>query len=472
MPSFAKDPVLTRRAAVQRTVFAATATAAADSETTVEPREIDDLLVNPGLGFETFHCFNGDREVRNYPACSIAYFRFYWDQLEPEENQYAFGLIDELLAKARARGQDLALRFMAMDTVPKTPTWYRNKGGIHKYMAKRGRRPGTQTLAEEFETSAPDFNSPYFFERQEALVQAFARRFNGHPDLLRMEIGSIGRWGEWHTSGTPVPMPTEENALRAIDWYFKYWDRTPLVMLIGYVPGLRHAVANGAGWRADSLGDYGHFRDTWSHMIDYYPKLLQTQGAQAAWKRGMVTFEPPGTMEDLERYVPSKGGGYDAMWKQALEWGASSFNGKSQPIPDSQVAPMLRFLRRCGYRLVLRSLTHSKTARSGGTLGLRMEWDNIGVAPPYRAYVLAVRLKRASGNPVVLETDAKLTTWLPGRHRLARRVPLPDSLPIGEYQLAVGVLDPHYREPEVKLAIAGMGADRWYTLSSVKITKT
>ena len=119
MPSFAKDPVLTRRAAVQRIVFAATATAAADSETTVEPREIDDLLVNPGLGFETFHCFNGDREVRNYPACSIAYFRFYWDQLEPEENQYAFGLIDELLAKARARGQDLALRFMAMFLDPR-----------------------------------------------------------------------------------------------------------------------------------------------------------------------------------------------------------------------------------------------------------------------------------------------------------------------------------------------------------------
>jgi len=93
----------------------------------VKPRELDEVLVNPGIGFETGGCFNGDRKVRNYPVCSIAYFRFYWDRLEPEEGRYAFDLIEQLLTKARERGQDLALRFMPMDTDPKAPAWFRAK---------------------------------------------------------------------------------------------------------------------------------------------------------------------------------------------------------------------------------------------------------------------------------------------------------------------------------------------------------
>src|SRR4030042_6104472 len=76
----------------------------------VEPEVTDEVLVNPGMGFETFHSFNGDGQnmwAENYPECSIAYFRFYWDKLEPQEGRYNFELIDSLLEKAQERGQDL-----------------------------------------------------------------------------------------------------------------------------------------------------------------------------------------------------------------------------------------------------------------------------------------------------------------------------------------------------------------------------
>ncbi|MFZ5501427.1 MAG: beta-galactosidase, partial [Candidatus Micrarchaeota archaeon] len=329
----------------------------------VQPKEIDDILVNPGIGFETFHRFNGDKEVRNYPMCSIAYFRFYWDQVEPEEGRYAFDKIEALLEKAREHGQDLALRFAPMDTDPHVPAGYRAKAKGFSFATKH---PSWHPKAgQEAQTWAPDFNDPYFLARQEALVQAFGERFNGHPDLIRMDIGSMGRWGEWHTSETPVPMPTEENALKVIDWYLKYWNKTPLSMLIGYVPGLRYAVKKGAGWRADSLGDYGHWGDKWCHMVNSYPRRLAEADAFEAWRRGPVTFEPPGTMEDLERYVPTKGRGYGRMWDQALAWGASSYNAKSNPIPDVQVGPMNRFLKRCGYRFVLRSLQHEAMTQVG-----------------------------------------------------------------------------------------------------------
>jgi len=82
-----------------------------DDYKVIEPEATDEILVNPGMGFETFHSFNyDDRSTRleYYPKCSIAYFRFYWDALEPKEGNYNFGLIDSMLDKGRQNGQDLA----------------------------------------------------------------------------------------------------------------------------------------------------------------------------------------------------------------------------------------------------------------------------------------------------------------------------------------------------------------------------
>ena len=51
----------------------------------ITPREIDDVLVNPGMGFETAGVLGKGRKIRNYPVCSIAYSRFYWDELSPRK---------------------------------------------------------------------------------------------------------------------------------------------------------------------------------------------------------------------------------------------------------------------------------------------------------------------------------------------------------------------------------------------------
>jgi len=84
------------------------------------------------MGFEIFHSFNSDERntrLEYYSKCSIAYFRFYWDTLEPEEGKYNFDLIDSLLDKGRQNGQDLALRFMerlsSMPTIPYGAVYFR-----------------------------------------------------------------------------------------------------------------------------------------------------------------------------------------------------------------------------------------------------------------------------------------------------------------------------------------------------------
>ena len=47
--------------------------------TTVTPREIDDVLYNPGIGFADFHFGFGDPpSLDEYPRQTVAYFRWAW----------------------------------------------------------------------------------------------------------------------------------------------------------------------------------------------------------------------------------------------------------------------------------------------------------------------------------------------------------------------------------------------------------
>jgi len=98
----------------------------------VRPEEIEDVLINPGIGFMTFQRFNGDDlnqgkgwtegypivyqdfdgnlENQDHTMTTIAYFRVYWKFIEPEKGKYRWDLIDHALRTARERNQTLMLR--------------------------------------------------------------------------------------------------------------------------------------------------------------------------------------------------------------------------------------------------------------------------------------------------------------------------------------------------------------------------
>jgi hypothetical protein len=103
-----------------------------DHLTIIKPREINDVLTNPGMGFMTFQRFNGDNLNEgagwtegfpidyqsfdgkltniNHPATTIAYWRIYWKFLEPEMGKFRWDMLDKALEVARSRGQSLQLR--------------------------------------------------------------------------------------------------------------------------------------------------------------------------------------------------------------------------------------------------------------------------------------------------------------------------------------------------------------------------
>ena len=433
--------------------------AQAELTVTVHPKEIRDVLYNPGMGLADFHFgFEHPPSADEYPRQTVAYFRWSWSTLEPEEGQYAFDFVDRIISQAKAKGETLAFRMMT-EYKAGSPGWLLHKG-IGSVAVDGG--------------IFPDYNNPIFLQYHEKLIKAFGERYAGSPDIDHVDIGSVGCWGEWNMAccqGVEAQckqyFPAEDNQIKITEWYLKYFSGTPLVMLHG--GQLKYAVSRGAGWRADCFGDYGLFGPTWNHMEHAYPPVLQDPVIERAWKNAPVQFEVCGVMKNWH----DRGFDIDLILAKGLEWHVSVLNAKSSPIPSEWRSRVDEFLTKIGYRFVLRQMTHATETRPGGKLSLRSQWENVGVAPIYHEWPLAYRLRSAEDQVVAQwVSTAQLRRWLPGaQHEVGDAVTLPEGILEGSYALDVAILDQRARAPFVDLAISGKRPDRWYPISTVLIRR-
>ncbi|MBN2289939.1 MAG: DUF4832 domain-containing protein [Candidatus Glassbacteria bacterium] len=425
-------------------------------EVVVEPVQTDDFLLNPLRGFESKHCFNDwiGRGVPRHPLCGTAQFRWYWDELEPQDGNIRFGMIDSMIARAVENGQKINIRVMCQNGVQHVPQWLRDAGAGGSYYSDGG---GWQ----------PDYGDPVFLERHERLVKALAGRYDGHPAVDFVDIGSIGRWGEWHSSETGLNMPTDSIQKIIIDFYLDNFEETPLIALIGDDFAMQYQVENGTGWRADCLGDMGGFSSGWNHMEDFYQQALDASGANEVWKHAPVVFETCWTIQ----YWYDRHWDLDYILSEALRWHVSIMNNGNEPVPEAWWPAVQEFEKKMGYRFVLRKLKHPSFAEAGDTLSCELLWENRGVAPCYLSHPLAYELRPAAGDTswVVEDPRADITGWLPGEFEIHSGVVLPEEIPPGEYELGLALLDPADRKPRIRLAVEGRDTDGWYRLSRLRV---
>ena len=442
---------------------------------TVRPAEIDDVLVNPGIGFMTFQRFNGDAlnegvrwtegypiayqefkgslENKDHPPTSIAYFRVYWKFVEPSQGKFNWEMLDHALATARSRKQTLMLRIAPYGTNKDNdvPDWYR---------AMMGDESQNKMIAK-WRTDPED---PRYAKHFGAMIRAVASRYDGHPDLESVDLAIVGAWGE----GAGSAQLSEPTRRALVDAYVEGFEKTPLVQLLTDEKTNGYALSRrDVGWRVDCLGDVGGFGNgQWTHMYDYYPQGIINFGMKDAWKTAPVSLEVCWVMQTWK----DKGWDVDYMIDQSLKWHISSFNGKSSAVPAAWKPHVDRWLKKMGYRFVLRKLTYPEAVAPQGKLAYTTWWENKGVAPCYKQWPFAFRLKNGARTEVFL-TEADIRKWLPGDNLHDGAVFLPADMPPGEYELAVALVDPQTRAPKVKLAIAGATEDGWYPMGKLKVAK-
>ncbi|ACT08359.1 conserved hypothetical protein [Dickeya chrysanthemi Ech1591] len=442
------------------------------SMTTVTPRGLSGPLTNPGTGVASFNRGNGTvLSSADYPDTGIEYDRFYWSELEPVEGQYNFQLVDAVFDQARQHqpAMNVGLRFMALDepaSGSKIPDWLIQKGIKGEWTPDK-------------KTFVPDWDDPVFIEYSQRLLNAFGRRYDGNSNLAYIDIGLVGSWGEWHNSNFPTITPllkryTSPQLNTYVNMYFSAFPNSPKVMLINGGDSLAYAVKHGAGWRADCWGDWHNFSATWSHMNDDYPQWLKNAAAiypdfNAAWQRSPVSLEICGYMSEwqsIQHYTREQ---VQATFDWALAQHASTINLKSRIVPAEYRDIVDNALTKLGYRFRLASLTHESELVMGQSLTLSSQWFNDGVAPIYLKYDVAYRLVNETNSVMVMEkTAADIRTWLPGQYTVNCQLSIPESLPAGQYNIDVAMLDKK-GVSRINLANEGKQADGWYRVSTVMV---
>ncbi len=181
-----------------------------EGDVTVRPARLDGVLVNPGIGFASFHfgwwcnlppitftaaeCAKRIKKhwPENYPQAGTAYFRWHWRDLEPARGKIRFDLIDRTLQSANAAGMTLGFRVMTVkDGKAGVPDWLLKP----PYSAKGTYRPGSAGP-----THWPDYRDKTYLAEHARFLSALGKRYDAHPALDHVDIGTVGCWGEWNTA--------------------------------------------------------------------------------------------------------------------------------------------------------------------------------------------------------------------------------------------------------------------------------
>jgi hypothetical protein len=443
------------------------------------PTESFEYFRNPHKGCATFQHFAGDPlfdgttwseegptefPPRQYPdvtpgylPSTVAYCRWFWRRFQPAKDTFDWTLIDQALQTAHERGQTLQVRLMPYGSArqPCVPDWYRDVA------------PVIPTETKGTTLTTPDHCSDEFFHWWGRVVGEFAARYDGHPDLESFDISHIGPWGEG------AAYCSDDAIQRMAEHYVSCFRKTPLLAMVGGHQ-MRYAVSLGTGWRCDCFGDQrergrGEVPHSlcWAHTFDAYPWQVAENGATDAWKNGPVVFETCGVPLGWYR---QKAWPYDLDFnlRQGLKYHGSIFMPKSTRIPDEWQKPILDWCRSLGYRFVLRQARYSLNLTRSQPFDCDLWIENVGVAPLYHPYRLALRVVQ-DGLEHIVELETNLKTWLPGDICLRNQLPVPGGLKPGPAMLSAGIVKPGGKTPAIRFAVNEQDPNGWVDLGKVTV---
>jgi hypothetical protein len=425
------------------------------------------VLKNPHKGWYHHLLDNGvhkyaiedDSIFASFPGMDHLYLRLAWSFLEPREGEFNWHYIDGVVEKYVPQGYNISFRISCSETgrYPDsvgeelegvqyaTPGWVRKAGAEGTVVQTLG--------SEKHLTWVPKWDDPVFLEKLDQFHKAFAARYDGQPWVIYVDIGSIGDWGEGHTSFTTRVPPTAAEVKANMDIYLNNYKKTQIVVCDGYFTVgkskdeeqqlYQYAVSHGMTIRDDSpLVDYyvRNHLDTWTvtqpHFYDPLylskPIVFELQHYHIVKRDGNWLGKSGAEM------IPAYGYSGAYIMRKAIETMRATYIGyhgyaeewlADNPDLTNELANL------CGYwYFPVRSFFPSTLDRDENVFSI--EWLNKGVAPAYKPFDLLLRFESENPNESfeLLPEGSGNRNWLPGVHETEiYQVGIPPDIKKGKY---------------------------------------
>ena len=417
-------------------------------------REVDTLFANPGQGWMSQQ--RRPRGETRFP-CSVVYIRFNWAEAEPEEGKYNWNLIDDVIAAWKPQGAAVSLRVMTCNAHSvgyyTSPKWLFDAGCKSREYLRGGDDPTSG--GKRIPRIEPDYSDPIYLEKHGAFLRAMGKRYDGSPDVEFLDIGSYGIWGEWHTEN-PAPVAVRK---RIVDLYLQSFRKTPLVFMSDDAEVLKYALAHGTGFRRDGVGSPWHEKN-WIGSKKY----ADVDTMADTWKRAPIVFEWFGNYD----YLQSRQWSFEAAVNFMLNNHVTLINDNFGRVPPEAMPQLEKLARLAGARFALRELIYDSTVKRGASMKLQMIWANTGVGKLHRSYALELYLLNSKGESIITcRSKADPRTWLPGVYSVNESMQIPATLGVGEYSLAVALVNTTSQGRPFRLAIDAPESNGRYNLSKV-----
>ena len=505
------------------TAALALASAVSAANVTVRPKATDEALINPGMGWVFYKYSNRiwaygvntptEDTLDWFPGCSTIYYRLLWNDLEPEEGEYRWDLFDSAAQNWIANGKKIALRIICCNqTETATPQFVRDAGAKGYWFEYKTDTALSGKLPPRWE---PIYDDPVFLAKLENFIKAFARRYDGDPNVAFVDVGSFGIYGECHHSNTSQEsLDKPENRtefVRLAKMHLDLWKRlmpnTYLVVSDDLDGGwsqeedpdmMRYCRENGIGFRDDSIFCFPPKGTVVNCPFAYW--------AHDGWARKFAPTMPVVVETGHCPYLVGTPKWDDDAYVRCVEEYQASYMS-IHDFPDVHLGMFRKEIDQInkilGYRFELREVTYPKEVKVGAKVEIGSTWVNVGVAPKTKSAALTWSLLNPDGSVAWCVTDnafdfkslepklkgvekpRKVAT--PCRFGYSKCIPEPDNCVVwaraawrkfpdtfaplkpGEYTLAVSV-GSWQGTPEIALPLGGqIGATRRYEVGKINV---
>lgn len=475
-------------------------------------------IQNAGCGTEIWHGgpANGVAELVRYAVrvseySANAMIRVGWDAYEPRQGEYRFEAMDTTFERCLTYGQKLDIGCFVTSQAGTRQVidgaFCCYPAYVHEALQQSPRKDVVNTLwLNQKNHWEPNFENPFFLERYEALLAAFAAYLERpiavdgkavpRKKLLRcIEMRHFGFWGE---GAYPKHLIPSDSAClsRYADAFVRHFPDTRIVVPTN---GMRFAPSY------DVLRDYhfhlltirnragllGTFRDNWGddetryQAIYYAANRYEKDGVKLyellrdRWKSAPLVGEPG-------RWGPRENG-FHPYWGLCdqvaylhpavirncnVSTGRSATNPTDYSILDDPkaLAAFHRMYALIGFRYLL---SEARITRGDGRLEIQAAWQNLGLTPTYDAWTVTYVIEDEAGNqiwrgPSTLDLRGVLPDERVAPGSLAATAtPHTDrftDVPAGG-RLWLQIVDPDGISPPLALSIEGRSARGAYLLT-------